>query len=96
MRKIYLVFFLLFIGNLSSAQNAVNSPYSSHGIGIITELDHATLMAIGKAQITMCDSTTLNFYNPASYNAMGKGQPLFSLGVSSRLSVYKEGTLESF
>jgi hypothetical protein len=96
MRKTFLVFFLLIVGQTSFAQNATNSPYSSNGIGETEGLDHAALLGIGNARIAMGDSTILNFYNPSSYSRLAKGQPLFSLGVSSRLSVYKEGDVESF
>ena len=96
MRKSLLVLLLVFIGNVSSAQIAVNSPFSSYGIGETNGLDHATFLGIGNAQIAMVDSTILNFYNPSSYSSIGKGQPLFSLGASSRLSVYKEGDASEF
>jgi hypothetical protein len=87
---------LLFIGNLSIAQNSINSPFSSYGIGESNGLDHSTFLGVGNATISMVDSTVLNFYNPASYSSIGKGQPLFSFGTSSRLSVYKEGSANEF
>ena len=96
MRKTLLVFFLMFLGNITLAQKASNSPYSSHGIGETEGLENATVLGVGNARITMIDSTFLNFNNPASYNSLGKGQPLFSLGVSSRLSIYNEGDNSSF
>lgn len=96
MRKSLLVLFVLFTGMLSFAQNTVNSPFSSFGIGETNGLDHSTFLGVGNSTISMVDSTTLNFYNPASYNAIAKGQPLFSLGVSSRLSNYKEGDVTEF
>ena len=87
---------LLFIGNLSIAQNSINSPFSSYGIGESDGLDHSTFLGVGNATISMVDSTVLNFDNPASYSSIGKGQPLFSFGTSTRLSNYKEGIANEF
>ncbi|MEJ6801055.1 MAG: hypothetical protein QNK77_07740, partial [Crocinitomicaceae bacterium] len=87
---------LLFIGNLSIAQNSINSPFSSYGIGESDGLDHSTFLGVGNATISMVDSTVLNFDNPASYSSIGKGQPLFSFGTSTRLSNYKEGSANEF
>lgn len=42
------------------------------------------------------DSTVLNYYNPASYNQMAKGQPLFSFGLSTRLTTRKQGEVSEF
>jgi len=96
MRKSLLVLLVLFTGSLSFAQNTANSPYSSYGIGSTNGLDHATFLGIGNSRITMVDSTVLNFYNPASYNSLAKGQPIFSLGAASRLSTFSEGDTKEF
>lgn len=96
MRKLFLVIFSFALGVTSYGQLAINSPYSSNGIGETEGLDNATFLGIGNVRISMCDSSTLNYYNPASYSALAKGQPLFSLGISSRLSNYTEANVESF
>ena len=96
MRKIFILLSTVFIGGTSLAQNSVNSPFSSYGLGEVGGLDHAAFSGIGNTTITSCDSTVFNFYNPASYNSMANGQPIFSLGVSSRLSNFTEGSREEF
>ncbi len=70
--------------------NSVNSPYSSFGLGEMGTLDHPVYVGIGGNNITWCDSTVLNFYNPGSYSFLAKGTPLFSTGISSRLSIFSE------
>ncbi|MBL1281394.1 MAG: hypothetical protein COA33_014035 [Fluviicola sp.] len=95
MRKVFLSFFALLIATGSFAQKSSNSPFSSYGLGEIGGLDHAAFIGIGNSTITMLDSTTLNFYNPSSYSNLSKHQPLFSLGVSSKLSQYAENGLSS-
>ena len=94
-----IAFSMLLLSLLSGytvAQSTSTSPYSSYGFGQRDGLDHGTYEGIGATTITYFDSTTLNFYNPASYNTMGKGQPMFSVGVSSRLSFYSEDNVKSF
>ena len=96
MRNLAVSFLVLLCGNFTMAQSNINSPYSSFGLGEISGLNHALFSALGNTTITIQDSTALNFYNPASYSALGKGQPLFSLGVSSTLSNFTEGGNSNF
>ena len=83
---------VLFIGFslLAHAQKFSNSPFSSYGIGEAGGLDHATFSGMGNSTIAVLDTTVLNFFNPSSYAGLGKGQPLFSTGISSRFSRYTE------
>ncbi|MDD2983143.1 MAG: hypothetical protein PHQ74_07125 [Crocinitomicaceae bacterium] len=85
--SIFIIGFSLF----SSAQNAAKSPYSSYGIGEYGGLEHATFSGMGNNSIAFIDSITLNYNNPSSYAMLGKGQPLFSTGISARLSDFKSG-----
>lgn len=96
MRKTFLVVLFALFGIQSFAQTASNSPYSRFGLGEQNGKDHYVFSGIGNTEITMIDSTVLNFYNPASYNSLGKGQPIFSLGISSRLSQFELGTVKEF
>jgi hypothetical protein len=96
MRISSLLFFLLTIAGYSSAQLTDQSPYSSYGIGEKGGLEHAAFTGLGNNTITYFDSTILNMYNPATYNTLGKGQPLFSLGVTSRLTLADENGSKNF
>lgn len=97
MRNLSLALFVFLLGNIALAQSITsNSPYSSFGLGEFGGLDHAVFSGIGNSNITLQDSTVLNFNNPSSYSALAKGQPLFSLGVSTRLSDYSENGNSSF
>ncbi len=69
-------------------QNTSSSPYTSYGIGEHGGLDHATFSGIGNNTITYFDSTVSNYFNPSTYNSLGRGQTLFSVGLSSRFSSY--------
>lgn len=84
---------IFFIGSslLATAQKFTNSPFSSYGLGEVGGLDHALFSAMGNNTVSIIDSTVLNFYNPSSYASLGKGQPLFSTGISSRFSEYSSG-----
>lgn len=85
--SIFLIGFSLF----SSAQKAANSPYSSYGIGEYGGLDQATFSGMGNNSFAFIDSVTLNYNNPSSYALLGKGQPLFSTGLSARFSDFESG-----
>ncbi len=91
MRNFLILLFIALIGHVATAQVISNSPYSSYGIGELGGMDHPAFIGVGNANIAFIDSVNLNFYNPASYSRLSKGQPLFSLGVSSRISNFSEG-----
>ncbi|MFK7787542.1 MAG: hypothetical protein AB8B56_20630 [Crocinitomicaceae bacterium] len=95
MRKLLFLLSFLFLGSSSIAQITANSPYSSFGLGEEGGLDHATISGIGNSFGTAIDSFTLNYYNPSSYNSLSKGNPLFSLGISSKISSFSEGNLSN-
>ena len=95
----YFTFFILaifFFRQNSLSQITSTSPYSSYGIGERDGIENAVFSGLGNSTITYFDSTALNYFNPASYNTLGQGQPLFSVGISSRLSNYKDGGLSNF
>lgn len=89
-------FFLVFITVQVAAQKTSSSPFSSFGFGEKDGMDHATFTGLGNSTITYFDSTVVNFYNPSTYNTLGQGQPIFSLGVTSRLSFYNQNTVNVF
>lgn len=96
MRNLSISLLILLLGTVAMAQSNINSPYSSYGLGDLDGLDHAVSSALGNTTITIQDSTLLNFYNPATYSALGTGQPLFSFGVSTRLSTFSENGTSNF
>ena len=95
MRNLSLILISMLVALTGYSQSGSNSPFSSYGLGEIGGLDHGAFIGIGNSTITLNDSTTLNFYNPASYNSLAKHQPLFSIGVSSKFSNYSENGIES-
>ncbi len=93
MRKLLFLLSFIVLGSSSIAQVTSNSPFSSFGIGEEGGLDHANISGIGNSFGTAIDSFTLNYYNPASYNALSTGNPLFSMGISTKISQFSEGSL---
>lgn len=85
-----LFFFLLTCVLNTQAQGTVYSPYSTIGLGELNNSEHPTSFGMGNTAITLADSTILNFLNPASYSTLGDGQPLFSLGLNSRISTFSQ------
>lgn len=96
MRKTLFVLLLLVFSHSGFAQISSNSPYSYYGLGELGGMDHGVFSGIGNCTITQFDSTVINYYNPASYNSLAAEQPLFSFGLSTRLSNYSEGTNKYF
>jgi len=93
---IHKLFLLLAISaaGVSYAQYS-SSPFSSQGLGEAGGLEDAQFGGIGNCRTAVMDSSTVNFYNPSSYAYLSKGQPLFSVGMSSRFSAYSAGDLSS-
>ncbi|MEN9440746.1 MAG: hypothetical protein RLZ33_822 [Bacteroidota bacterium] len=92
MRINFLTLFFVGISLFNFAQLST-SPFSSYGLGEKGNVDHSVFTGIGNSTIMYFDSTVLNFYNPATYNTIGVGQPLYSLGLSSRMSFYKQNDI---
>lgn len=70
------------------AQTTSSSPYSTTGIGEEGALPEAQYGGMGNISAICFDSTLINTYNPSSYSLMSFGQPLFSVGISSKFSTY--------
>jgi len=87
--KFFTLLFTALVANVF-AQSTSTSPFSTFGFGEKGGVDHASFTALGNCNLTYFDSTVLNFYNPATYNTLGEGQPLFSIGVTSRMSFYEQ------
>jgi hypothetical protein len=87
---------LLTFACAATAQYTINSPYSSYGLGERANSEHAIFSGMGNCSVTVFDSTVLNFYNPSTYNTYGTGQPLFSIGIESKMLFQKDGTTNVF
>ncbi len=80
---------------LLNGQTNTNSPYSSRGIGEINPLTHPIFGALGNVSTSLIDSAQLNPENPSSYAYLGKGQPIFSIGLASNLSKFQQEKITS-
>ncbi|MNK09806.1 hypothetical protein D3C87_277850 [compost metagenome] len=78
-----------------TAQTSSSSPFSITGIGEEGGLPEAQYGGLGNISSIVFDSTLINTYNPASYSSISFGQPLFSVGISTRFSTYSN-SLGSF
>lgn len=75
---------------LTIGQTNTNSPFSSLGIGEMNPLTHPIFGALGNVSTALIDSAQLNAENPSSYSFLGKGQPIFSVGLASNFSRFRE------
>jgi hypothetical protein len=72
----------------SWAQN--NSPYSYQGIGERFALANPAYTGLGNQTVSQHNSSILNSNNAASYSFLKHQYPIFSIGLSDRLSVYNQ------
>lgn len=86
-RNVFIGFSFLIAG-IATAQNYSSSPFSSQGIGEDGPLNDGQFSALGNAKSAVIDSIVVNTYNPASYAFLSKGQPLFAMGLASKVSNY--------
>lgn len=78
----FLVLLFLIFCNISFAQQFTKSPFSINGLGEEDYTGNATFTALGNTRAVCIDSTVLNIYNPASYDFLSHGQPIFSTSAS--------------
>ena len=88
LKQLFLLVFSTILCYTSWTQTTSSSPYSTSGIGEEGALPEAQFGGIGNISSVVFDSTLINTYNPASYSLLSFGQPLFSVGVSSKFSDY--------
>ncbi len=93
--KIQVVFFLFFCIT-AFGQPTIHSPFSSYGFGERNYSNDAVSAGLGYATVSYIDSTIVNFSNPAAYNSLAKGQPLFSLGLKGRVYTMEQGDASQF
>jgi hypothetical protein len=74
----------------TTAQLSTHNPFSSFGLGDENGTQQAATVGLGHATNTYFDSTFLNISNPSTYNSLGTGQPVFSLGLNAHLSYYSQ------
>ena len=90
--RLKIIILLIFIPCYYFGQTNTNNPFSSRGIGEINPLSHPIFGALGNVSTALIDSAQLNSENPSSYSFLGKGQPVFSVGLASNFSSFKEST----
>ncbi len=71
------------------AQNTVNNPYSFYGIGLYESNRNALQVALGGTGYALVDSAYNNPINPATIAYLSKGQPIFNIEITGRLSFFE-------
>jgi len=90
MHSRFLIIVGIFFTLYGKAQVTSNSPFTAYGIGEKGSDVHAAFAGMGNCALTYFDSTVFNVFNPATYNTLGEGQPLFSTGINGRMSFYNQ------
>ncbi len=92
MFKNFLLATICISANLLLAQNNVNNIYSRHHLGFFEHNENAFQLGLGGTKYALIDSTYANGSNPATLPYLSKGQPVFSLDVTGRVSFQNSGT----
>lgn len=87
-KNFFLAFVLLSTSTLI-AQTNVNNIYSYHHIGFFEQNENAFQMALGGVRYGIIDSAYANGSNVAVLPYHSKGQPIFSLDVTGRVSFFE-------
>jgi hypothetical protein len=91
MHSKFLLIFSLFISICGNAQLTSNSPFTAYGLGEKGNDMLAPFTGLGNCGLTYFDSTVFNPHNPATYNTLGQGQPLFTIGLNTQINRYTQG-----
>lgn len=75
--------------SLSWSQSTANSPFSAYGIGEYGGIYTAQFAGLGNITGASTDTTILNPYNASSFALLSHGQPLFGIGLSSKISFFE-------
>jgi len=78
----------LFAGN-GYSQPGISSPYSSFGVGYLSNTNNVRSMSMGGNAISIRDNYSINISNPASYSAFDSTSFLFEAGVVGSFVNYK-------
>ena len=94
LRKGLVAGILFLISSISVfGQSSIGSPYSSFGLGNLTDDNNDRNRAMGKLGVGMRDYFTINFKNPASYTVFDSTSFLFEGGFKGNYSVLQTADL---
>lgn len=94
MHKNIVALFILCCAFVANAQ--INNPYTSFGVGERTNSLHPVFSGMGNQSVTYVHPSVLNVSNPASYSFLRYQYPIFSIGISSRLSFNNDNGVKEF
>lgn len=93
-KQLLVISFVIFICQLTVAQNNTNSPYTMYGFGAVSDNYSGEQRAMGGVAIGARSRTSINTVNPASYSVVDSMTFMFDMGVSalgSRFSIQNTG-----
>ncbi len=74
----------------AAAQSSTNSPYTRYGLGDLSDRGFANNAAMGGIGYGLRSNGQINLTNPASYSAVDSLSFMFDVGMSLKVSNYKE------
>ena len=75
------------------AQSGTSSPYSQYGLGVLTDQSQGFSRGMNGVGLGLRKGNIVNTLNPASYSAVDSLSMIFDMGLSGKLTNYKEGAV---
>ena len=80
----------LIAAQVMAQESSTLSPYSQYGLGILAEQSLGSTRGMGGLGIGIRNGRQINMMNPASYSAVDSLTMLFDIGMSTKISNFKE------
>ena len=92
-RLFFCVFAFSMAAAQASAQSGTSSPYSQFGLGVLSDRSQGFNRGMNSAGLALRRGNIVNTLNPASYSAVDSLTMIFDMGLSGKVTSYKEGSV---
>lgn len=72
------------------AQTSLNSPYSQHGVGLLSDRSQGFSRGMNGASLGLRQGNIINTLNPASYSSVDSLTMIIDMGVTGQMTRFKE------
>ena len=85
------LFSVLATASVTAQVSSTLSPYSQFGLGVLADRSQGFNRGMGGVGVGLRDGKIVNTLNPASYSAVDSLSMIFDMGLSGRITNFKEG-----
>lgn len=92
-RLFYSVFAVSMAATQVFAQSGTSSPYSQYGLGELSDRSQGFSRGMNGVGLALRKGNIVNTLNPASYSSVDSLTMIFDMGLSGKITSYKEGSI---